>query len=84
MGKFIPGDATKGSGVRLTHSERTSRTKKGVRSVQAIRLGEITKRTQIADTATAWLLSPEKAGTRWFPKESAVFHGIVQPRQTAG
>ena len=37
--EFIPGDATKGPGVRLTQSERTSR-HNGVRSVQAIRLGE--------------------------------------------
>ena len=33
--EFIPGDATKGPGVRLTQSERTSRTKASGRSRRA-------------------------------------------------
>jgi hypothetical protein len=83
--EFIAGDATRGPGVRLTQSERTS-PHKGVRSVQAIRLGKWRncKTNPNRGHSYRWGLSPEKAETRRFSKESAVFHGIVQRRQTAG
>src|SRR5262245_54940154 len=82
--EFIPGDATKGPGVRLTRSERTSRTKASGRSKRSGEAnGEITKRTQIAETATAWGLSTKKAGARRLFLESGRFSEAIVQRSRA-